>query len=369
MKRPRRYGFTIIELLVVVSIIALLIGILLPAISKARDQARLTMSQANLRNLAAALDAYSAEYADRQPTALSDNIGNYPGGSLEAKAGSYEDETGIEHPYMWLGRALVDGSWTRVYYPFGDGRAWLFSPMDFGGQFGVFRFLHQTKVMNNYMSGRWYDPVYWAPKDTVPMQVVESAFDRPEEITFIVDGLPTAVPGWSSYCFSPAAMFNPQVLAAPRGDEGGWQDPNQLPAGYRSPGVSQARYPDLKTRMLEHHWLQNRRGPDCNPGFQPGHWDGCEPYYFNHSVESSPVVLFFDGHIGTIGIEEAVRADERVRQQTENADWGLWSKDGPQGFDGYFQQYSFDQGVPGVGHSSFHILTTDGILGRDIFAQ
>ena len=60
MKSTQSRGFTVIELLVVVSIIALLVGILLPAIGKARDQAKMAISQANLRNLGTAHAAYAA---------------------------------------------------------------------------------------------------------------------------------------------------------------------------------------------------------------------------------------------------------------------------------------------------------------------
>ena len=61
-KAHTQRAFTIIELLVVVSIIALLVGILLPAIGKAREQANLTKSQANLRQMAIAHQTYGAEF-------------------------------------------------------------------------------------------------------------------------------------------------------------------------------------------------------------------------------------------------------------------------------------------------------------------
>ena len=70
-------AFTIVELLVVVSIIALLIGILLPAVSKARDQAKVTISNSNLRNLGVAHATYAAEWQDRQFTLIDDNIATY----------------------------------------------------------------------------------------------------------------------------------------------------------------------------------------------------------------------------------------------------------------------------------------------------
>ena len=98
-------GFTLVELLVVIGIIALLISILLPALGRARESANVIVCMSNLRQFGVGIQMYSGQNRGALPQKGPD------GSSPTQIFGPVNDVIGYDDPSLWFNAIppLVNG--------------------------------------------------------------------------------------------------------------------------------------------------------------------------------------------------------------------------------------------------------------------
>ncbi|MGQ9461715.1 MAG: type II secretion system protein [Candidatus Fervidibacter sp.] len=108
-----RKAFTLVELLVVVAIVALLVGILMPVLFKARENARKSVCQSNLRQIGNAFQLYISDHEGFYPCNGDPNLwmgrnwrvviqGYLPGSKMESLPPGYAQPLTVQHSDVLL---------------------------------------------------------------------------------------------------------------------------------------------------------------------------------------------------------------------------------------------------------------------------
>lgn len=165
----KRNGFTLIELLVVIAIISLLLTIVMPALRKAREQAKLTICMSHQRQIVSAVQAYTIT-----------NDGNYPEHVAVCRRDPQSNGLWWDSPEMMAqnqnsanpGGAILDGGYiSEILRTYLDSVDIWFCPLSqiqpdtlLTGRDGIarsFAEIYYNADRVNYPFVRWSFAAYW----------------------------------------------------------------------------------------------------------------------------------------------------------------------------------------------------------------
>lgn len=327
-RNTTRSAFTLIELLVVIAIVALLITILLPALTSARRAGYTTVSASNLKQLANGIAAYGNENKD--------SLVN----PFDAKMRT-----------LYTGRAWCNIITRRtINNPGGGVTYWAFDDAGYASEMFAF---HWASLLMDYVApGQLRSRVQFAPGDRTVLDRFNSYSSTNLENT-IWDG---------SYVYSPTMW-----LAHER---------------YQGTGLP----PLSATTTSERYWRRNRFDHVVLPWGKVMLWERFDFFQLTRRTSNGPRTRSFpqwnnseakprfarvDGSVDTISIAQLnnlVSDPDPAVRQVYTPPGGLWRM--PTNVLG---RYSMDKDglengqIPGtIAYPAFFWSTFDGIRGRDI---